>query len=746
MSNLDAKATIPALIWWGQIVDDSVWKVNSLPSKWKGTNNIPGWGSRYKVRILGRDTETKDVPDDQLEWAECAFPVTAGSGHAGSYQTSNLRKGAFVFGFYKDGINMSEPFILGCLANNDQTRLSQTMPLKGFIPFSGYVKEMVSVNDIPGEGSAVPPSGTNPRESGTGTGTQETTFSDQVEKDDGNKETYLTVPTDCDKLQLGAIQVEIKKLIQNIQEFKKRANSWKYTILKPINEEGKEYSIDEYIRYKVENVAKWISGKVKIIITNVQQFTTNTINNAAKDFYYVLFPNQRPGLKKTVETANDLLACLFRKIIANLLKMVTDFLLAIVERFINAPLCAIENIIGALLGKLTGLITSAVDAILAPLKAILGVFDIAGGIIDFVVDLLSFLSCEENPECPGVTGWTPWQGATKFNLGSNVTNLIDKVKQFASDVQQSIDPDNFNFDLDFSDIFQDTCNVGPIFCGPPIVEFYGGGGSGATGNAIVSAAGDILGVDMTGLGLGYTSAPIVKFVDGCGRGQGAVGRAIINSSGQVENVIMNNPGFGYLPSSNGDLGGDGRTWATSDQTIVKRKDGTYDRPYDPGETIKVDPGDEVSSNGKKDIIKESKLMTAPPPTAPTTPPTAPTTLPTPEKNPPVSDGKYLVRLDLDSIVIDNPGINYGQNDKIKITPDYGSIAKPRFDSLGSLISVDVIKPGIGFSEVPIIEIETETGYNASLLPVFKVNKVGDGVIGDIPQSQIISVVDCVGKF
>ena len=61
--------------------------------------------------------------------------------------------------------------------------------------------------------------------------------------------------------------------------------------------------------------------------------------------------------KKAVETANDLIACLFRKIISNLLKMIGKFLLQAVDRFINTPLCVVENFVSALIGKLAGLIT-----------------------------------------------------------------------------------------------------------------------------------------------------------------------------------------------------------------------------------------------------------------------------------------------------------------------------------------------------------------------------------------------------
>lgn len=736
MSNLHAKATTPAIIWWGQVVDDTVWKDNSIVKKWKGTDNIPGWGSRYKVRILGRDTEAKDVSDDQLEWAECAFPVTAGSGHGGSYQTSNLRKGAFVFGFYKDGTHMTEPFILGCLGNNDQTRLAQSIPLKGFEPFSGYIKEKVSFNDIPGEGSAVPPSGTAPREACTLNGNLEEVCSDQVEFDYGKKETYFTVPTDCDKLQLGAIQVEIKKLIQNIQEFKKKSNSWKNTILKPINEEGKEYSLSEYITYKTQNVSKWVSGKIKNIITEIQQGITNAINNGAKDFYYNLFPGERPGLKKKIDTCNNLIACLFRKIIGNLLKMITDALKAIVERFINTPLCAIENIVASLLGKLVGLISAAVQNIIKPLEALVGgIFDFAGGILNFIADLLSFLSCDEKPECPGVTGWTPWSGATSFNLGSNVSNLINKVKDIASNVQQITDPDNFDFNLDFSDVFQDTCNIGPIFCGPPKVEFYGGGGSGATGNAIISAAGDILGVDLKSLGSGYTSAPFVRFVDNCGKGNGATGTAITNPSGQVSRVVITNPGFGYLPAPNGDQGGDGRTWANRCDYVVKRSNGIYDKPYITGETFQVNPGDEVYAQGNTIFVNQTQTITVP---------TCEDVTISSGQDPSLDTGKYPVVLELEAIYIEAPGINYNCSiDKMIITPDNGTVLSYECDNLGSLTAVNVVKPGIGFTEYPTIQIETETGYNATLLPVFRVNRFSDEAV--VPPSQIISVIDCVGK-
>ena len=70
----------------------------------------------------------------------------------------------------------------------------------------------------------------------------------------------------------------------------------------------------------------------------------------------------------------------------------------------------------------------------------------------------------------------------------------------------------FDFDLDFSDIMDNDCNVGPLFCGPPTISF----GSGeAKGNAIIGLTGTLLGVDIITPGGDYIGPPKVKFNDSC---------------------------------------------------------------------------------------------------------------------------------------------------------------------------------------------------------------------------------------
>ena len=86
--------------WWiGQIADDSEWRENILCGKFENKDSIPGWGRRYKVRIMGiHDKEEETIPSDQLPWANIMYPVTGGGGQTNASQTSALRQGNFVFG------------------------------------------------------------------------------------------------------------------------------------------------------------------------------------------------------------------------------------------------------------------------------------------------------------------------------------------------------------------------------------------------------------------------------------------------------------------------------------------------------------------------------------------------------------------------------------------------------------------------------------------------------------------------
>jgi hypothetical protein len=942
--------------WWtGIIVDDVSWKGNQLAEKWYSIDQLPGWGARYKVRIVGKHTQNKNkLPDDKLELCEVMYPVTAGTGHGASYQTSNLRKGSVVFGIYKDSEG-NEPLIIGCIGNNSQTYLNAKQK-NGFDPLIGLSTTplyAVTVNPSGGPKSSKGETSSTIESNTPSTSTQKN-ITDARQAEDQRVLTNVPTTSKCEPIQLTGVALTIRNLIQDIEKVKKEVNDWRYKLTNElISENGQKFGLDEYIRYKVQNAAQGIVGWFKNLIFKIKERIDKNIEGAAKELYYFLFPYQRQKTKEALEKSKNLFNCLIRKIIGQLISILTKFLLDAVDRFINVPLCAAENILAAIIGKLTGLISSALDAIMAPVNALLGAVDLVGDVLQIVKDILTFLSCDDPPNCSGIKEWSIYDGPGQ-GLNLDLNSFFNKVKTFASNVAQSVNPDNFDFDLDFSDVFDNPCNVGAILCGPPTVEFFGGGGSGAAGNAIVSAAGQILGVDITLPGSNYTSAPFVRFVDACGKGRGAVGRVILGdvglslptlptlptlppdqpnngklpvysitpsstrvtegddiyfkiradnvpnqtvlyytitgtaSSGDFDDnrlsgsfIVRSNNGFiskkiskdvleendeqfkvqirtgsidgeivvessniiisdtinnqddnnddideciegpqdtrsqkeakkdsntppknlgvlgvlmlengsDYIPSPDGDIGGDGRVWAKANQTTIKRKNGTYDRPYDCGETIQVFCGDEISLPsglcielgskticGGNPVISHTKaLITAPcyPVGLGTTDPggdgtpdavglgttgfgtTDPGGNGTPFTGsgslgilgyPALGDGNYPVILYLCGLEIENSGFNYSETDKIVIEPSNVAVAVPTFGAFGTLEGVKIISVGEGFKEVPNVYIESETGFNAKLIPRFCIDRVSADQLKEPGiREQIISVVDCVGK-
>ena len=115
-----------SFVWWiGQVADDSYWRDNINPAKFKDKQGVRGWGYRYKVRIFGlHDIGEDSISSENLPWANIMYPVTAGSYLQNSGQTPMIRQGNIVFGFFLDGSEQQQPVIMGVLGNNSQTQLA----------------------------------------------------------------------------------------------------------------------------------------------------------------------------------------------------------------------------------------------------------------------------------------------------------------------------------------------------------------------------------------------------------------------------------------------------------------------------------------------------------------------------------------------------------------------------------------------------------------------------------------------
>ena len=254
--------------WMGQVVDDVCWSYNHANKDFKhklhDSKDVAGYGYRYKVRIFGRDVSTKDIPDDQLEMAEVLLPVTAGSGHCGSVQTPNIRQGMYVWGFYKDGMDATEPIIVGILPNNSQTSLFCGNPDQNFVPRSGYIGQErslpVSTKNIKLEGSS-PSEGIN---------STVTTAAHKVQNVDGKRKFYTPKTINCEGPggEVKGLRKIIKQLLNNIQKIKKFAQSFV----------GAVSNIASNISNLVSDAIGLISSIIKSLLMKIRGYVVNLLN------------------------------------------------------------------------------------------------------------------------------------------------------------------------------------------------------------------------------------------------------------------------------------------------------------------------------------------------------------------------------------------------------------------------------------------------------------------------------------
>lgn len=82
-----------------------------------------------------------------------------------------------------------------------------------------------------------------------------------------------------------------------------------------------------------------------------------------------------------------------------------------------------------------------------------------------------------------------------------------------------------------------------VECGPPRIQFFGGGGIGAVGNPVIGKDGSLLAVDVISGGHGYQYPPIVVAKDDCQIGNGAVLTAVLGETADETEVFEGEEDF-----------------------------------------------------------------------------------------------------------------------------------------------------------------------------------------------------------
>ena len=126
-------------------------------------------------------------------------------------------------------------------------------------------------------------------------------------------------------------------------------------------------------------------------------------------------------------------------------------------------------------------------------------------------------------------------------------------------------------------------------------------------------------------------------------------------------------------------------------------------------------------------------------TAPGCPPGTPED---PNEPPSPTPGDSEVISTIGGIYIKDPGFGYKPEDEVIIPGGEGKLFVNR---KGSIIGVRITNPGIGYTTLPEIRINTNTGFNANLIPVLRFIDVNDSGFVIPLGTPTLQIIDCVGK-
>ena len=366
---------------------------------------------------------------------------------------------------------------------------------------------------------------------------------------------------------------------------------------------------------EIKSVAKMISGSSKSLISNISNsladgmigWVQTGLDGVASKIFNA-FPKFNVALRKVIDAQSALIGpitgmfgsidCLVGKVSDALTGSIEDMLTGMVKNSLNAPVCAVQQFVGAITGKITSMIDSIVSPFSNPLGGILGggfkVKDIISKGANLLDKLKDPFGCKGKEPAPIATDSYVIDGGEKkskssfkqqglldkaFDAANGAVSQIEKVK---GDLLGGIPSGLSKFEEEYGQwsIFGSKvseaadqsigtdCYTGNIFkCGAPKVEFFGGDGSGGAGKLLlggfidkldvndiygdIKRTASIIGVEMTDRGNGYTEEPIVSFTDSCEQGYGAYGKAVIDKNvnsptyGQIINVIMLSEGENY---------------------------------------------------------------------------------------------------------------------------------------------------------------------------------------------------------
>ena len=741
------------------------WWIGQIPprkAQADQTDDGKGWAYRYKVRIMGYHPFTDDVPDEDLPWAICLLPTTAGSG-AANYSTSTcLQQGDVVFGFFMDGDEGQIPAIIGHFPH--ATGVEQDDELEGkFKPGSAFTdntpvnpKTELNDNGVPDQ-TGEQNKNSNPTNSSA-------TKGDNV--DQSGAGTPVVAPDTCTTNSVSRMAQAVENLAQRVEDLSLTGMKLEAEIDAVADQI--ESMANGFVGRMMDSTYDFLEPQLQKGLDKVYNETFGKVFSQMGNSPQSYASAHAAGVASQVaqvpaiKNAENALACVGNKVVEGLRGTVSDMLKDLLASGLGMAGCVSANFVGKFLGDM---INGIGDAMKSPLS---GLGDLLSPGIDiaeflrssaFVLeDFSGFLDCGQTnkDKCPPVkkyqvAGGPMEKGADPFNY---ITSQMKKsakggsglgaiggllgdvtggggllgaasgllsgggIAGAAAGLFDNLIPPGVSKTLGaanrISGLMDElsgggSCGGGNKDCGNPTLQIFGGGGFGAIGKVV-------LGKTIENSGLGGIADGISKTA------------SIIGVDLKVPGVGYKSPpaisfsdkcGKGYGAHGHAVLNDDGTIGAVVIDTIGEGYPVVTDPPTNVGlTTVFVEnPG---SGYVTGDTIDETVFIT-----------TFPTGFTPPDRE--------ITEIPDDPTLVSDPKTNLvptGQ--RVALTnvtdrPVFDIVVNPETGGIEAVKVLNILK----YDTPPVIKVLSATGQGAVLRPVF--GEIPEGV-----QQDVITVIDCVG--
>ena len=531
-----------------------------------------GWGNRFKVRILGYHPDDEiELKNEELPWAQVLVSPEAGSGAAGRSKPTRISPGDNVLGFFLDGDNAQQPVILGVFpktsVNKELTKNKQYS--EPFAPYTGYTSKVKPNDNIQQNEAGDQNSSSSPTNRQVDTKTAK-----KIEEMTGEvtRVASSVIGTTITAGDTGGARSAVNKISSKLEntmkDFQGATSQQKFKILSEAS----------------KDIAASATSMSSAMVTSTFDGMAPKLNEGLHKLYKseysrVLEETLDPALAKkaaqaaqiakvpSIKGIESFIPCAMKNVTDKLEGNIANLLAPFLSNVSNFTPCIADQFTSGILNSIIGSINDA----LAPLMGDLG--DIFPGDIasmlrekaDGLFGIAQVVECDL-PTAASELGsktnqWTVGKGPK--NVSMPISGLANKLLGVANAAESLAEaaaaPGGIAGNL-LSGVsipglgafdFMGTASnepgfksaLGACYTGPPLdcsgieIKIFGGGGEGATGQAIIGAlvgdafaeqTGSLLGVKMTNGGNNYSSTPFVDIVDTCQQGYGAVAKAVID--------------------------------------------------------------------------------------------------------------------------------------------------------------------------------------------------------------------------